>query len=179
MFFIGLSLGVFYLFSVCRLFYFLGLDAACTGTSWNGMKLALTSFLQLEWHYIWFFKMIYFSTAIQHHDWVLGLLQEMPQKLRTQMVYSGFSKNVFDWFLYSYVHLPPTADEITGESWQLITAVVNDGLTLCEWHHKIMTALILLLLSSKSCCGDFSAISKIYFLPLQLSSSCLLSVCIG
>jgi len=117
--------------------------------------------------------MIYFSTAIQHHDWVLGLLQELPQKLRTQMVYNGLSKNFFDWFLYIYVHLPPTAGEITGESRQLITAVHNDGLTLREWHHKIMTALILLLLSSKCCCGVFSAISKIYFLPLWLSSSCL------
>jgi hypothetical protein len=103
----------------------------------------------------------------------MGLLQEMPQKLRTQMVYNGLSKNFCDWFLYSYVHLPPTADEITGESWQLITAVDNDGLTLCEWHHKIMTALILLLLSSKFCCGVFSAISKIYFLPMWLFSSCL------
>jgi len=87
--------------------------------------------------------------------------------------YNGLSKNFFDWFLYSYVHLPPTADVITGESWQLVIAVVNDGLTLCEWYHKIMNALILLLLSSKCYCVVFSAISKIYFLPLLLSSSCL------
>jgi hypothetical protein len=47
-----------------------------------------------------------------------------------------------------------------GESWQLVNAAHDegDGLTLCEHISYFMTALIVML-TSRCCGGDFSAIS--------------------
>jgi hypothetical protein len=35
--------------------------------------------------------------------------------------------------------------EVSGESWQLVTAIYDKGLTLCD-SHGVMTALILVIL---------------------------------
>jgi hypothetical protein len=64
------------------------------------------------------------------------------------------------------------ADQASGFSWQLVTTICDeaDGLTLCvSDSHKVMTALVVMLLSNV-CCGDFSAISYIYiyrYMPYQ------------
>jgi hypothetical protein len=52
------------------------------------------------------------------------------------------------------------ADKVSGESVQFVPAIHDEGdrLTLCEYTHKVMTALIVMLPSECSF-GDISAIS--------------------
>jgi hypothetical protein len=61
------------------------------------------------------------------------LLPERQQKLRTQIVYNGLPK-FLGRLLYAYLHPLLGADELSGWSWQLVTAIHDegDGLTLCE-----------------------------------------------
>jgi hypothetical protein len=66
------------------------------------------------------------------------------------------------------------ADEASGLSWQLVTTICDeaDGLTLCvSDSHKVMTALVVMLLSNV-CCGDFSAIS--YICICLINDGCLM-----
>jgi hypothetical protein len=59
---------------------------------------------------------------------------------------------------YTFLQLPAGADEVSRWSWQLMTAIHDegDGLTLSD--SQVMTTLVVLL-PSKCCHGIFSAIS--------------------
>jgi hypothetical protein len=61
--------------------------------------------------------------------------------------------------VHIYLHTLPGAD-VSWESWQLVSAIHDeaDGLTLVSDSHKVMVALIVVS-SSKGCCGVLSAIS--------------------
>ncbi len=101
--------------------------------------------------------------ASQRHIQVFPLLPERQQKVRTQIVYNGLPK-FLGRLLYAYLHLLLGADELSGSSWQLITAVHDegDGLSLCEqlsWGYDCTHCPV----TFNCCCGDFSAKSSSLF----------------
>jgi hypothetical protein len=51
--------------------------------------------------------------------------------------------------LYTYLHPPTGADEVTGESCQLVTDIHDEsnGLILCEFTNRVITAFILVMLA--------------------------------
>ncbi len=97
-------------------------------------------------------KLFDFWSASHRHIRVFPLLPERKQKLRTQIVYNG-SPKFLGRLLYAYLHPLLGADELRGSSWQLATAVCDegDGLSLCEqlsWGydlHSLSCYLFLLL----------------------------------
>jgi len=100
----------------------------------------------------------------KHHVWVFPLLPERQQKLRTQIVYNGLPK-FLGRLLYSYLHPLLGADELSGWSWQLVTAMRDegDGLSLCErlpWGYDRTHCRV----TYNCCCGDFSATSSSLYL---------------
>jgi hypothetical protein len=67
-----------------------------------------------------------------HQDRVFPLLPETQQNLRMQILYNHLPKS--GQILCTYLHLLSGADEVSQESWQLVTAIhdEDDCLILCE-----------------------------------------------
>jgi hypothetical protein len=64
-----------------------------------------------------------FLSASQHHEWVFQPLLEMWLKFRTQILHNVLPKQI----LCTYPHPPLGADEVSGESWQLVTVIHDEG----------------------------------------------------
>ncbi len=75
------------------------------------------------------------AKACKHHDWLFQLLLENVAKTQ----YTDFCIICMNFELiipYTYLQLLSGADEVSGEWWQLITAIHDegDGLMLCDLH---------------------------------------------
>jgi hypothetical protein len=57
----------------------------------------------------------------------------MWQELVKETLYDSLPK-ILGRLVYTYQHKPSGSDEASGQSWQLVTAICDegDGLTLCE-----------------------------------------------
>jgi hypothetical protein len=81
----------------------------------------------------------------------------MQQKFRNADLYNVLPR-ILGPLLYTYLNLLSGVDEVSGQSWQLITATLL-MMKVIVWHfvrnpHKVMTALVMIC-----CCEDFSAIA--------------------
>jgi hypothetical protein len=85
---------------------------------------------------------------------------ERQQKLRMPIVYNGLPK-FLGRLLYAYLHPLLGADELSGLSWQLITAVHDEGdsLSLCEWLSWGYDCTRFHV-TFNCCCGEFSVASS-------------------
>jgi hypothetical protein len=75
------------------------------------------------------------AKACKHHDWLFQLLLENVAKSQ----YTDFCIICMNFELiiaFTYLQLLSGADEVSGEWWQLITAIHDegDGLMLCDLH---------------------------------------------
>jgi hypothetical protein len=99
----------------------------------------------------------------------LPIASRIVTETQEQILYYCLFKNLGRLFYNHHLHPLSGPDNISGESWMVLTAIhgEGDGLVLCE----VMTALILVMLVlvlleltqqvlSKCCCGVFSAISS-------------------
>ncbi len=90
------------------------------------------------------------------------------RKWGCRQLWNGLLKFLKGILLFSHLQPPPGAGEVSGESQQLVTAIYDqgDGLELCEQAHKVMTILLLVLLS-KCCCGvSCNLIAFVSYLPV-------------
>jgi hypothetical protein len=100
--------------------------------------------------------------ASQHHDWVFLLRLEMEQKFRNADLYNVLPR-ILGPLSYTYLNLLSGVDEVSGQSWQLITAILL-MMKVIVWHfvsnsRKVMTALFVVKLPTNYCHVDLSAIS--------------------
>jgi hypothetical protein len=74
----------------------------------------------------------------QHDEQVFALLPEMKEKLGSFLGCLNSRGS-----LYTYLHPSLGANEVSWESWQLVTAIHDEGqdLILCDTH-KVTTAVI-------------------------------------
>jgi hypothetical protein len=72
-----------------------------------------------------------FLSASQHDDRVFLLLLERDRNSGCRCLYDGLLE--IWWIYYSYLHPPLGAYELSGQSWQLVTAIHDDidGQILC------------------------------------------------
>jgi hypothetical protein len=72
----------------------------------------------------------------------------VSETLDVDLLHSCWPK-ILGKLLYTYLHPPTGADEVTGESWQLVTAIHDEsnGLILCEFTNRVITAFILVMLA--------------------------------
>jgi len=61
--------------------------------------------------------------ASQHHDCVFLLRLEMEQKFRNADLYNVLPR-ILGPLSYTYLNLLSGVDEVSGQSWQLITAIL-------------------------------------------------------
>jgi len=108
--------------------YAFSLDACLCMYSWDKLKLTVC-----------------LLSASQHHNWVFPLCREMEHKLRRQISYKGLPR-ILGGLLHTYWHLLSGADEVSRESCQLATAILDesDNLTCCD-SHKVMTSRIIIM----------------------------------
>jgi len=103
-------------------------------------------------------------SASQYHDQVLPLLVEMQNSRQKSF---AFVSPTFWAEYYTYLHPLLGSDEVDGDSWQLVTAIHNegDGLILC-YTHKVIVVFILVMLV-------LVLLERTQFLP----SKCILGFC--
>lgn len=107
-------------YPLCRPLYVLSLNACLNRgkLSWN--EAYLTNLLLLGT--LNFFDQLCLVSASQQHECIFMLLQEMLQKLK-----------MWIFLLYTYLHSPSVADEVSEEWWQLVTAIHDD---VMFWYYE-------------------------------------------
>jgi hypothetical protein len=130
----------------------------------------------LEWNEVYPYKlvaawmMILLTFLISCISWVLAKImtksshcfQECNRNSGHRCLYNDFPTSL-GWILYFYLHPLLGADEVSAQSWQLITAIHDetDGLMLCKQLSQGYGST-LCHVTSNCYCGDFSSISYIY-----------------